>query len=1019
MHRPPTTLYVFSLAVALCLAYGVAALDRSRSINQFHRSQWTSKEGAPSQVVALEQTKDGFLWIGTARGLFRFDGVQFEKYAPPDGIELPSENIYSLKADDDGGLWVSFRPAGVGFIKDGSIEISTRSDELPSSQIYCLGIDGRGRLWGGTHNGLALRSDDGGWTEIGEDWGFSRRRVRAIFTDRQGDMWVAIDGRIVVLRNGKDYFETTEDEADIVTGFAQSPDGRVWKGEALSFVRPVSSVASSGPNFGIRSSRTAGGILFDRDGTLWLTDEDGVKRVREPHNLASDIVSLDDPRLERFSTEDNLAGPILEDREGNIWIGSPQGLSQFRYSYFVANKASARYRNMTLLADRENGIWVGSSLKLPLAHIDGEKIKTFPNAMYISSVSRDAAGIVWWGRNSQLLRQNGDEIDAYAQPDGLKDDWLWEVFPDESQGCLWARAGDSGLISFENGQWGTRTPPPGLPDRGPSASFSENSNVTWLGYTEDRVARIESGRVKMFSTADGLGVGRLRVIRKGADRIWAGGERGLALFDGSRFRTIRISPTARFGTVSGMVFSRDGAAWLNEVQGIVRISKEEVDRVVSDPEHEVTFRRFDYADGLPGAPQMNWTVSTAVESADGRLWFATDGGLASIDPTNLVANDLPPPVAIKALTAGSQLHSTSLPIELPEGTEDLKIEYTALSLSIPERVQFRYMLDGVDAEWYDAQSRREAFYTNLGPGEYRFRVIASNNDGVWNSDGAHLTFRILPKFYQTNLFLVLCTLVAIALIIGIFWWRVEQLKTRMHYQFEERLSERGRIAQNLHDTLLQGFVSASMQLDVAIDSLSDTSSEKRRFERVHEMIKRLVNDGRETVKGLKSTPKTGNEGFGELFSEMREEFDPEHEVEFRVTLGGLHRSLHPIIYGEVRYIAQEAIFNAFRHARASSIEVAIEYSARRLFLSMRDNGVGIDPEIIRRGRDGHWGLTGMRARAQGIGARLKIGSIEGRGTTIELTVPGRVAYQNSNRDWLLGLLRVKTSGSGNERERRG
>ncbi|MCO6511041.1 MAG: hypothetical protein J5I65_09625 [Aridibacter famidurans] len=1005
MHGALVKLVRLSVLLSLFLLTQTGhSLDRSRTITQFHHTKWTSRDGAPSQVVALAQTTDGFLWIGTSRGLFRFDGVRFERFVPSDGTELPSDNIYALTATGDGGLWVSFRPTGLGFVKDGVMQVFTRKEHLPRSQIYCFGIDGKNRVWAGTHDGLALRRADGGWDEIGKDWGFAPKRVRTMLTDRQGTMWVAVDETIVKLEKGSDRFQETGEIVNIITALAESPDGRIWKGEAFESLRPVSAARSGAPGYGIKFSRYVGGVLFDSDGTLWFTDEDGIKRLRNPLDLDSDILSVKDPRLEVLDLGDDLSGPILEDHEGNIWIGTPQGLHRFRYSYFVPNKASSRYRNMTLLADPVRGVWVGSSLQLPLAHIDGESVRMFPDAMYISSVYRDFGGTVWWGRHSRLLKQVGDEITPFVQPSELTSDWIWEVYPGHEDGHMWASAGDSGIVSFEDGQWGKRQRLSGLPDRGPSASFPESPGRTWLGYTENRVVLVENGIAKMFTFSDGIELGRIRVIRKGGGRVWVGGELGLALFDGSRFHSIETTNGGRFGTVSGIVFSRDGAMWLNEVQGVVRIPEDQVRAIVSNPGHRTEFRQFDSKDGLPGAPQMNWTVSTAVESADGRLWFATDGGLASIEPDKLIENPLPPPVSIRSLNAGEKQYDVNRAIELPQGTEDLSIEYTALSLSIPERVQFRYLLEGVDSEWRDAHSRREAFYTNLGPGEYRFRVIASNNDGVWNDEGAVLVFRILPMFYQTNWFLALCVLGAAGIVILGVRWRLEQLKYRMRLQFEERLAERGRIAQDLHDTLLQGFVSASMHMDVAVDSLPEPSPERRRFERLHEMIKRLISEGRETVKGLKSNGITDRERFEELFFEMREEFDIDHSVEFRPRVGDLPGPLHPIIGEEVRRIAHEAVFNAFRHADASSIEATLEYSARRLILSVRDDGRGIEPDIAKLGREGHWGLTGMRERAEKIGGKLKVWSSNGRGTEIQLSVPGRVAFVRSDPGPVLRIL---------------
>lgn len=582
--------------------------------------------------------------------------------------------------------------------------------------------------------------------------------------------------------------------------------------------------------------------------------------------------------------------------------------------------------------------------------------------------------------------------------------------------------GDAGLIYFKDGVWTKRALPENLLARVPSASYHAPSGEIWLGYTENRVALLENNRARMFTSADGLDIGRIRVIRGRAAHLWFGGELGLAIFDGARFRSIRKTGGEAFGTVSGVVATADGALWLNEVHGVVYISPDEVRRAIENPDHQVSYRLYNFLDGLPGAPQMNWTVSTAVEASDGRLWFATDNGLAWIDPSKTVKNEVAPPVVVRAITANEKTYETIAPLSLPKGTESLRIDYTALSLSIPERVRFRYRLEGFDTDWRDAETRREAFYTNLGPGNYRFRVIASNNDGVWNEQGAVLEFTILPMFYQTRWFLMLCA----ALLVFLAWlgykWRVRQVKSRLRFQFQERLAERTRIAQDLHDTLLQGFVSASMQLDVAVDNLPADSPAKPRLNRVHEIIGHLIEDGRNTVKGLRSAETNGFTDFEQEFFRVRQDLDVNKQVDFRVVIEGLPAPLDPIINAEAVYIGHEALVNAFRHSKATVIEVEIEYAAKNFRILVRDNGVGIDPQIMRTGRDGHWGLSGMRERAEKIGARLKVWSRAAGGTEIELSVPNRIAFkdQTSRRlpTWLRKFYAPKSDRTKMEQEDR-
>lgn len=335
-------------------------------------------------------------------------------------------------------------------------------------------------------------------------------------------------------------------------------------------------------------------------------------------------------------------------------------------------------------------------------------------------------------------------------------------------------------------------------------------------------------------------------------------------------------------------------------------------------------------------------------------------------------------------------------------TRDIEFHFTALSLTNPERVRFRYKLEGYDADWRGPVSVRQITYTNLRPGNYRLRVIASNNDGVWNEEGTTLGFNIAPAFYQAYWFLLLCIAATGCLVWIGYRWRVRQMRARLASQFEERLQERTLIAQDLHDTLLQGFLSASMQLHVADDKLSADSPAKPQVSRVLELMGQVIEEGRNAVRGLRSTNGHGSLYLAEAFARVQQELAVQDEIAFRVIVEGRPRSLHPIIRDEVYRIGHEALINAFRHSRAKSIEVEVEYSTNHLRLLISDDGDGIDSQVLRAGRDGHWGLSGMRERAERIGARLKVRSRAAAGTEVELSVPGHLAFKTESSGRKMG-----------------
>jgi signal transduction histidine kinase/ligand-binding sensor domain-containing protein len=982
----------------------VSALDRDRTLSQFHHTVWTAKNGAPSQISALAQTEDGYLWIGSASGLFRFDGVEFEPFVPPAGVSLPSRNIVALQATPDGGLWIVFRPYGLGFLKDGQIKIFSRPEELPKSEIFCLTNDLDGRIWAGTLTGLALLDGDR-WLEIGSDWNLSKQRIWAIFTDRGGALWVAVGNTIALLPRGSKSFQQTGAKTIGVPQITQDKDGRLWMTEWGKPARPVPIDGQEIAAEDIKIHDEPYKLLFARDGSLWMAVEsDGLKRVRYPERLKKRNLAPGFLEFESFNARDglsdNTAGNILEDREGNIWVSTTKGLDRFSRSNFVSVKLPPTYVKLTLLTGENGDIWVASAMRNHLLRISGEKIIKQSALMEFSSVYRDHGGTVWWGSNGGIWKQVKGRFDFFPQPVGAYD-WFWEVFPNDESGGLWAGMGDVGLVHFKDGVWTNTEKPKGMRDEVPSASFKDPQGRIWLGYNDGGACLINGKEVQIFSRENGLDIGRVKVIRSRGNQPWFGGEMGLAIFNNGRFKTVATSGEP-FGAVSGIVETADGALWLNEGHGIAYISAVEIRQLRDDPEHRINYRLYDILDGLPGGPQLNWTVSTAIEALDGRLWFATDNGLAWIDPARNEKNTLPPPVVVKSLTTDEKTYGSTEILELPKGTASLRINYTALSLSVPERVRFKYQLEGFDNNWRDAGTRREAFFTNLGPGAYRFRVIASNNDGVWNEEGAALEFTILPMFYQTNWFLALCA-AALAFLgwLG-YKWRVRQVKNLLHLQFQERLAERTRIAQDLHDTLLQGFVSAKMQLFAEVHDLPPETPKTKRLKGVYELLGQLIEEGRTTVRNLRASDYDEFTDFEQEFLKIREEFDIDKSVDFKMIIGGTPRPLHPLIGSELLQIGHEALINAFLHAHATAIEIEIEYGLKSLKLSVRDNGCGINPEILRSGREGHWGLTGMRERAEKIKAEIKIWSGVNDGTEVIVSVPRRFAYKNAGLfvDWI-------------------
>jgi signal transduction histidine kinase len=478
------------------------------------------------------------------------------------------------------------------------------------------------------------------------------------------------------------------------------------------------------------------------------------------------------------------------------------------------------------------------------------------------------------------------------------------------------------------------------------------------------------------------------VIRGRGPHYWLGGELGLALFRDGRFRNVLAKSGERFGTVTGIIATSDGALWLNEIRGVIRLPPDEVARIVADPHHRAGFRVFDFLDGLRGAPQMNWTVSTAVEAKDGRLWFANDGGLVWIRPGPLMKNNVRPPVMILSVVTDREYPATP-GLTLPVGTEDVEIRYTAASLTIPERVSFRYRLEGVDTHWRDAGTRRDAFYNDLRPGRYRFHVIASNNDGLWNEEGASLSFSVAPAWYQTNAFRVLCAIGGVFMIWMLYRLRIRQIEAAVASRFDERLAERTRLARDIHDTLLQTIQGSKMVADHALGA-PDDSRMRGAMQHLSEWLSRAMLEGRAALHSLRESTTQVNDLLEALKRATESEIVP-RSMAVTCTVAGESREMHPIVRDEIYRIGYEAISNAGMHSGATRLSVELEY-AGYLGVTVRDNGAGIDADVVETGKPDHFGLQGMRERAERIDARLTVTSAPGAGTTIHLVVPGGIAF---------------------------
>jgi signal transduction histidine kinase len=490
------------------------------------------------------------------------------------------------------------------------------------------------------------------------------------------------------------------------------------------------------------------------------------------------------------------------------------------------------------------------------------------------------------------------------------------------------------------------------------------------------------------ASEDAIGVGQIYSVVND-DGLLIGGYRGLARLRGGGIDRLTSEDHPWLGDTQGLARAPNGDLWIYSRAGLTHITAAALKAAFRSPHAPVARETFDMRDGLP-SPAISVVYGYLRVADDGRIWVSTTEGVGWVDPGHLVRNTLAPPVSVRTVIANGRRFTNPRTLTLVAGTNNLEIDYAALSFAEPSRVQFRYKLDGVDSDWVNPGQRRQAFYTKLGPGNYTFHVIASNNDSVWNRTGANLAFTIPPTFLQSDTFIALCALAGIALLWLLYALRLRQVSSRFRTLLHERLDERERIARELHDTLLQGFQGLMLHFRSIAERMPSDQPERALMGGALDRAEAVLVEGRDRVRALRSATDHGD--IAESLAETGNKLAQESTTKFRIIVEGKMRSLHPVVRDEAIKIGEEAIFNAFQHARATKIEVGIIYERQALSLKVCDDGAGIDPAILAGGREGHFGLLGMRERAEKINAEIKLETRPAAGTEIELIVPARIAY---------------------------
>jgi signal transduction histidine kinase/ligand-binding sensor domain-containing protein len=997
-------------------AVSARAVNPNVRISQYGHTAWRIQEGffdggAP---YAIAQTADGYLWIGGANGLMRFDGVRFVPWTPPPGKQLLSPVVARHLAVRDGSLWIGTTRGLshwtnqdlINYMGANAVIVPIVEDENGIIWVLRAGnADGAGSL---------CQVKDTATRCYGEADGIPREPYSSSVRDSAGNFWLGGSTSLTRWRPGSFqtyYLSGLKSNAGQpgVCALASRPDGSLWVGMCIPGAGLGLQEFSQGvwkpfvvP--GLDSSTLEVLTLFmDRQNALWVgTVGQGVYRIygRE---------------VDHFARSEGLSGDavyaLFEDSEGSLWVATDRGLDCFRdlqITTFSTREGLTTPAVGSVQATRDGAIWIGGVNALdilgPGLGQGGvrsiQKGKGLPGTQ-VTSLFEDHAGQHWVGIDNTLNIYENGRFTRITRRDGSPTGMILGMTEDTDNN-IWALIFGPPRILIRIFD---RKVQEELPTAASSLVADPRGGV-WLGLLDGDLARYQQGRIETFRFERTANSPVNQVLVSSDGSVLGATAFGLIGWSNGKQQTLSARNGLSCDAVNGLVEDGSGGVWLYMQCGLVEIARSDLQRWWSQPNARLRPRVFDVFDGLqPGSPAP--FESKAVRTRDGRLWFANAAVAQMIDPDHLGRNLVAPTVQVEQVIADRKGYSPQGDVPLPAQTRDVEIDYTALSYMVPQKVRFRYRLEGRDTDWQEPGTRRQAFYTDLRPGTYRFHVIACNNDGVWNSDGATLNFNVAAAWYQTGWFRFAIAATLLLALWGIYQLRLLRLARQFNIRLEERVGERTRIARELHDTLLQNLHGLMLQFQAASNMFEKSPAEaKQTLKNAIAGTEHAISESQDAIQDLRSV-RTSESDLAESLAITGDELANSRNASgslpaFNLIVEGERRNLSSAIQVEIFRIAREVLRNAFRYAEAHQIEAELRYDDQEFRLRIRDDGKGIDPKILEEGRRlGHWGLPGVRERAEKIGARLDVWSRPGMGTEVQLTVPGGVAYEarDSSRFW--------------------
>lgn len=931
--RRPRRLPVLLNALLAC----VSAAGAIGAPVSYEHQTWRSENGLPQNSVnSILQTADGYIWLATDGGLARFDGLKFTVFDSENTPQLRDNHIRALLETKDKSLWIATAD-GLIQLRNGKFTAFTTAEGLPGNNVLSLIQNAQGDLSVTTTEGVAIYRNGRYVPQPGNN----SLGKTIILTDRLGRLWTGSNDGLTIYKSGmtrkldlRQWLSSTK-----VTALFQDTAGTIWVGTETGAVRIVSEnvYAVSSPDSISQSAVLS--FFEDREGDIWVgTDSSGVTVFRNQ-------------RFRKFRRDDgmpdDLVRCIFEDSHGIVWAGTNgHGLRRFdgrTFSSFTTADGLSSDVILSLAADARGHLLVGTPDGLNIVQQDHVQWLTSADGLpddLVRSIYKDMDDSLWLGTRRGLAHYAAGATTTYTTADGLASN-LTGAISRGKNGCLWVGT-LKGLVCLTRGRITRPASLARLQDQPITALFEDSGAVLWIGTDTEGLVRLAGDHEFLYPSTLGL-------------------------------------PK----TVSGIVEDSHDQLWITSTHGLFRLSKRELNAYAAAGSGTVSVTSYGTGDGLPVNEFSTGGHPTVWKDHQNTIWLASAKGVVSIDASHTAPNRIPPSVAIEQITAGDRLLDPPRQAALGPDLSRLSFTYTGLSFAAPQQVRFKYRMEGFDRTWIEAGTNRSASYTNLPPGNYRFVVLARNNDGIWNKEGAALSFQMLPHYYQTNWFRAIVLLAIAALCYAIYRLRVNYVRT----QLNAVMAERNRIAREIHDTLAQAFVGVSLKLEL-VRRLLPASSESAGevLVQAQGLVQHSLAEARRSIWDLRSEAGPA-ESLGSKLSQAVRQAAPDKRLDIAIEVTGASQPLPPRMETEVLRIGREAVMNVVRHANASRVDITLAFDSTRARMTIRDDGQGFVLDEFANVAGAHFGLRGMRERAEAIKAKLSVTSALGQGTQICLELP--------------------------------